>query len=75
MIIWAAIFLFGLFAIPVGLIHIVLGAQRKEKKRILLGVVVPILLWIGIYALHEADRRFIERETQKNGGQTPDFIW
>ena len=75
MIIWAAIYLFGLIAIPTGLVHVVRGLKRKERKRVILGVVVPIVIWIGIYALYEADRRFIENEIRKNGGQLPDQVW
>ena len=75
MIIWAAIYMTGLIAIPTGVVHIVWGAKRKEKRRVILGAVLPIIVWIGIFALHEADRRFIEEETRKNGGQLPDYVW
>jgi hypothetical protein len=75
MIIWVALYLFGLVAIPTGLVHIVLGLKRKEKKRVILGAVVPVFIWICIFALYESDRRFIEDERQQNGGQMPDNVW
>ncbi len=75
MIVWAAIYLAGWGAIVAGGFQLVLGMRRREKKRVILAIVLPMLLWIGIYALHEADRRFIEEETRKNGGRPPNYVW
>jgi hypothetical protein len=74
-IIWAIVYLSGFTAQVVGLVHVVRGIRKKEKKRVLLALALPVLLWIGIYALHEADRRFIEEEIRKNGGNLPEHVW
>ena len=75
MLIWGAIYLLGFAAPFVGVVQLVRGIRKKEKRRIILAIAIPVALWIGIYVLHEADRRFIEEETRKNGGQLPEYVW
>ena len=71
MIIWAVIYFLGLAAIVAGFVHLVKGIRKKQMKRILLAVALPALLWLAIYALYEADRRFVKEEIRKNGGKLP----
>ena len=64
------------FGLPVvGIAGIVVGVAKKNKKIWIMSILVPAIYWIGFYFLWQADQEFIRKETEKNGGQTPDWVW
>jgi hypothetical protein len=58
-----------------GVFRIVVGIRRKNKRIVFVSILVPVLYWWFYMALWEADRRFIESETEKNGGELPEWVW
>ncbi len=58
-----------------GFALLILGLAKENWKKIVLGLLLPALFWYGFYLLWEADRRFIEEETRKNGGEQPEWVW
>jgi hypothetical protein len=65
----------GLGLSVMGLFWIFMGVAKRDRKKVILGILVPTLFWCGFALLWEADRRFIQEETRKNGGQLPDWVW
>jgi hypothetical protein len=64
------------FALPIwGLCRIAVGLKRKSWKIVAIGVILPVFYWIFYIALWEADRKFIQSETEKNDGQLPEWVW
>jgi hypothetical protein len=59
----------------IGVMGLIIGSEKKSKKIIILSILIPVVYWIGFYCLLEADRRFIEEETEKNGGNPPEWVW
>lgn len=52
-----------------------MGLSRERWKKVVLGILLPVLFWSGFLFLWKADRKFIEEETRKNGGEAPDWVW
>lgn len=75
MIIWALLLLIGLVLPIVGLVGLIIGLKKKEKRIWVISIAIPVLFWIGLFLLLVGDRQFIERETEKNGGETPEWVW
>ncbi len=75
MLIWMILFLVGIGLTILGLLWIITGLAKKNWRKALLGILMPTLFWSAFALLLEADHRFIEEETRKNGGQPPDWVW
>jgi Co/Zn/Cd efflux system component len=75
MLIWMLLFFFGLGISVLGLVWLAVGVAKKNKKKVVLGILMPVLYWSCFAILWEADRRFIQEETRKNGGELPDWVW
>lgn len=75
MLIWMLLFFFGIGVSVLGLVWLVVGVAKKIKKKAILGVLMPVLYLSCFAMLWEADRRFIQEETRKNGGELPDWAW
>jgi hypothetical protein len=75
MLIWMLLFLIGIGVSVLGFAWIVMGLSRERWKKVVLGILLPVLFWSGFLFLWKADRKFIEEETRKNGGEAPDWVW
>ena len=51
------------------------GVGARDVRECLIAVSIPIVFWAFLCALSYADHRFIEKETEKNGGRRPDWVW
>jgi len=64
------------FILPVwGVWRVVIGVKRRNFKTVFSGILIPVLYWVLMIALWEADRKFIESETEKNDGELPEWVW
>ncbi len=75
MLIWMFISFVGIGITVLGFAWLILGIARGSWKTIMLSILLPALFWGGFYLLWEADRRFIDEETRKNGGELPEWVW
>lgn len=75
MFIWMLLFVAGIGVTVLGFALLILGLAKENRKKVVLGLLLPVLFWGGFYHLWEADRRFIEEETRKNGGEPPEWVW
>lgn len=75
MLIWMLLFFSGIGITVLGFAWLILGVAKENWKKVALGLLLPALYWGGFYLLWEADRRFIEEETRKNGGEQPEWVW
>ena len=75
MIIFLLLTLIGLGLILGGVTGVIVGLKKKSKKIWISSIVIPVFFWLGLFILIELDRKFIEAETEKNGGETPDWVW
>lgn len=75
MIILMLLMLLGFVVVVFGLIGVVIGLVKKQRGLWIASIAVPVIYWVLLFLLIEMDRRFIEEETRKNGGVTPDWVW
>lgn len=75
MLIWMLLVVAGIGLTVLGFSSLILGLSQGNWRKIVLGLLLPTLFWGGFHILWEADRRFIEEETRKNGGEPPEWVW
>lgn len=75
MIIFFALVLFGVGIICVSVAGIVFGIIKKSLVIAVISFLLPVAYWLGVFALLEADRRFVAEEIRKNDGRLPDWVW
>ena len=51
------------------------GIRAGNIRQCVTAAAIPVVFWALLVALLYADRKFIEEETRKNGGQLPQWVW
>ena len=72
-IIFALLFLLGFALVIIGVVFVILGIWHRRPLYVVLALFVPLAYWGALFLLWQADQRFIEEETRKNGGVLPDW--
>lgn len=75
MLIFLLLFLVGLVLPLFCLPRFIRGVRDRDARECLIAVLIPIGFWAFLCLLSYADHRFIEKETEKNGGRRPDWVW
>ena len=75
MIVWMLLLLIGLALPFAGLVGLIVGLRKKEKKIWVTSIAIPVSFWAALFLLAVADHQFAKSETEKNGGVTPDWVW
>lgn len=75
MIIWMMLTFVGLGLPVAGIAGVIIGVTKKKMNLWIASVVIPVVYWVGFYFLWQADQEFIRKETEKNGGETPGWVW
>jgi hypothetical protein len=75
MLIFAFLIMVGIVGSVVGLAYVCHGLLVGNIRCVLWAVLVPVMYWGMLFVLAEVDRRYIEREIQKNHGRIPEWVW
>lgn len=75
MLIFMMLFGTGVIVTVLGLWWLARGISSRDLRLLVVGLSLPLVYWTAFWALWDADRRFIEEEARKNGGQLPEWVW
>lgn len=75
MLILMGLTLIGLIVAIVGIVNVIIGITKKNKKKTIKWILITVIYWAILFALIEGDRRAIEKIKEENPDTWHEIVW